>query len=475
MHRTRLISLLVLAAALCALPAAATTIVRVADTALVDRSDLVVEATFDGSRAVGAGRPSSAWDLRVDAVFKGRIDSSAIEVRVPGGETADGYVLHIYGAPRPTPGERLLLFLRELPDGGYTVTDFPQGAFQAASLAERSWAFRDLSGVRVLDPDLDVDPKPERWRDLSAFRAWIEDRAAGEERPADYFAAPSADEMQSLARAFTLFSELGRNLRWFTFDSGGSVTWRSGAQGVPNLTGGGGTEAQRAVAAWTDEASTPIRLVYGGTSGATAGLNEFDGENVMLWNDPNGEIEGQYNCSGGGTVAIGGPWYNTASTATFDGKTYIRIQGGDVVMNDGIECERTRTSLSKFLEEVTAHEVGHTLGLDHSSERADEPNFALRDALMFFRVHADGRGASLRNDDIAGIRALYLPASRQALVGDLNASSRVDGADLVILARAFGSRSGESRFVAKADLDSNRRIDGADLAILAANFGTSSG
>lgn len=60
------------------------------------------------------------------------------------------------------------------------------------------------------------------------------------------------------------------------------------------------------------------------------------------------------------------------------------------------------------------------------------------------------------------------------LKGDIDQSGRVDGADLVVLAVAFGSRAGDGRYKAVADLDGNGRVDGADLAILASNFGLSS-
>jgi len=60
------------------------------------------------------------------------------------------------------------------------------------------------------------------------------------------------------------------------------------------------------------------------------------------------------------------------------------------------------------------------------------------------------------------------------LVGDIDLSGRVDGADMVILARAFGTREGDRRYSAAADLNSNGRVDGTDLALLAANFGDSS-
>jgi len=60
------------------------------------------------------------------------------------------------------------------------------------------------------------------------------------------------------------------------------------------------------------------------------------------------------------------------------------------------------------------------------------------------------------------------------LDGDLNLSGRVDGVDLVLLARSFGSQKGSGRYVAAADIDDDGKVDGSDLALLAANFGENS-
>jgi hypothetical protein len=68
----------------------------------------------------------------------------------------------------------------------------------------------------------------------------------------------------------------------------------------------------------------------------------------------------------------------------------------------------------------------------------------------------------------------FLVQGTRFLAGDIDRSGRVDGADLVTLAIAFGSRQGEPRYKAIADLDGNGRIDGVDLARLAANFGQTS-
>jgi len=55
--------------------------------------------------------------------------------------------------------------------------------------------------------------------------------------------------------------------------------------------------------------------------------------------------------------------------------------------------------------------------------------------------------------------------------GDIDGDGRVDGLDLVMLARAFGAARGNSRYVRDADLDASGTVDGQDLAILASNFG----
>jgi len=55
---------------------------------------------------------------------------------------------------------------------------------------------------------------------------------------------------------------------------------------------------------------------------------------------------------------------------------------------------------------------------------------------------------------------------------DLDGSGRVDGTDLAILGRAFGSFIGDWRYSAEADIDGSGVVDGIDLALLAEYFGT---
>jgi len=59
-------------------------------------------------------------------------------------------------------------------------------------------------------------------------------------------------------------------------------------------------------------------------------------------------------------------------------------------------------------------------------------------------------------------------------VADIDISGRVDGYDLVRLARSFGTQCGDADYRSEVDLDRNCDIDGDDLSLLAAYFGESS-
>lgn len=58
-----------------------------------------------------------------------------------------------------------------------------------------------------------------------------------------------------------------------------------------------------------------------------------------------------------------------------------------------------------------------------------------------------------------------------ATLADANGSGRVDGFDLALLGRAFGSICAGPSYDATVDLDRDCQVDGADLALLAASFG----
>ena len=96
----------------------ATSFVRVADGDLADSAEaiaLVRVLAVDPSP--GADRPVTDYVVEVEDLIAGHLPGSSIVVRVLGGRTADGFGLHVYGAPRFGPGQSALLFLAPRPDG----------------------------------------------------------------------------------------------------------------------------------------------------------------------------------------------------------------------------------------------------------------------------------------------------------------------------------------------------------------------
>ncbi|MDQ1346987.1 MAG: Matrixin family metalloprotease [Acidobacteriota bacterium] len=401
---------LLLALALGAITAAeATTVKLVNDFRLVDQARIVLVARVTGTiPAAELDRPVTDYLMTVERVLKGSVGESSILVRVPGGRAANGMELKIWGAPTFVEGERALLFLGRHDDGTYRILHLMLGAFREALMAGHAVAYRDLSEVDVLDEVEALASETRKVRDFDLFADWIADRADSRLQVPNYYRFLPGNSQNSLLPMFTLLGEGGRDSRWFEFDSGGQVGWRIDPDPFAGFSGSTADGFRNALAAWNAESHTPIRLVMNGTSGLTAGFTTFDRQNVLLFEDPNGDIEGDFSCSTGGTLAIGGPWYDPDVTGRFNGETYIRIQGADIVLNDGIGCLFERSvNPAKAFEELVGHETGHTLGLGHASENGGETNQTLRDALMYFRIHNDGRGARLTSDDIAGLRTIY--------------------------------------------------------------------
>jgi len=396
-------------------PAAeATSFVAMRDSALADQAGLIVVARVAGRlpATTESGRPATDYLVEAERVLKGELLESGLVVRVPGGTGPDGIGLKIWGAPELADGSRVILFLNRGADGLYRPLHLMLGVFHELTVDGRSVAYRDFSEVREAGGADKVAVRQLRQvRDFARFADWLEARAQGERRRYGYFTRIDPARVQKLHDKYSFMNQDDVPLRWFEFDSGAGVNYFAHEAGQPGLEGGGFTEFQRALAAWNNEPATPIRLVYGGTTASNGGLDRYDFVNAILFADPNQEIEGTFDCAEGGTLAYGGPWFDSDTTGVFNSRRFIRIQGGDVVTNDGIDCFFQRSqNASAAAEELFAHELGHNLGMGHSSEDAGETNSLLRDALMYYRIHNDARGGRLNADDIAGIRYLYAPS-----------------------------------------------------------------
>ena len=381
---------------LLASPAAATTFQKVEDSVLADQAPAIVQARVAEVEPSTLGdRPATDYIIEVDRVLKGDIPGSTLVVRVPGGVRPDGVGLKIWGAPQMAAGENALLFLAPEDDGTFRILHLMLGAFHRQVVQGRSLALRDLSEAQEVRPD-GVGPASDEVRDFDRFADWIADRASGIVRERDYLVR--GGQIRSAVGAFTLMKG-GDDvpIRWFEFDNGQSVAWRVHSGGQPGL----GLDASIgtfnvALRAWNDDAGSNIRYTYAGTTTASNGFDDGDGANTILFEDPgDGGSKGSFECGTGGVIAVGGPWYYN-STRTYKGRSYHPTAEADIVTNDGTSCFFANNP--RVAEEVFAHELGHTLGLDHS---------ATRDALMFARAHDDNRGARLHADDRAAVAELY--------------------------------------------------------------------
>lgn len=378
-------------AAVLTAPAGATTYVMMSDQALLDQSPLVVEGrVVRVSGAPIAAPPTTDIEIRVLRVLKGQAGATLV-VRQLGGPSPSGERVRIEGIQPLVPGDRALLFLQPRSDGTWGVTQLIFGAFRRVASGGRFYAMRNLGAAREIAP---LGAASERPRDWAGFTAWVEDRAAGRARAADYL-RPLSSALQTQVEAFTLLTEGSPGCgdgnhatRWFGFPASVAISANSGGQ--PGLAGGGFGQIQTALAAWTADPGSNVSYVWGGTSAISSSCG-----NTIYFDDPHNEISGSF--SGSGTVAIGGPCFS-CSLQSFNSTSYHPIQNVFVVTQDNIDSLFAGPNGSTLAAELFAHELGHTLGLGHTNAAG---------SLMNPTLHSPPIGAALGADEKAGIATLY--------------------------------------------------------------------
>lgn len=162
---------------------------------------------------------------------------------------------------------------------------------------------------------------------------------------------------------------------------------------------------QAALDAWSAVSSLRFRIEATTSFGvASKNINTPDGKLRLQLHDNFNAIPSTSTLGIGGST-ISGPAHiaTPGSGATIAGRTFLLLTQGYVVLN------HRSTSMTDPLvfAEVLTHEIGHALGLVHSSGDPSEPEPMLQDATMYYASHADGRGADIRTYDEDRIRFGY--------------------------------------------------------------------
>ena len=146
------------------------------------------------------------------------------------------------------------------------------------------------------------------------------------------------------------------------------------------------TAVQYAMNVWNTSGSS-FRFQYGGTASDTA--TAYDNRNVVIFR----------NASSGSSIGTTYSWWDSSQ----------RLLDSDIIFWDSgfkfftgsIGCGIVSNAV--YLEDVATHELGHALGLNHSSSS---------DATMYPSYsYCSQAMRTLASDDVAGVKALYPAAA----------------------------------------------------------------
>lgn len=353
----------------------------------VQNAAAICHATVLGAESfrseTDGGIHTRTW-LRVNEAFKGTFPATITVVHRGGRVGEAGEVSS--DAPKLRVGDERLFLLGRRADGTLFVDNGPAGA----PLLARAGTGKTATST-VTDPSALALLSAARSRYPSATGPDLTGQSA------------SAIVPQAVNG---LLNSGGISRRFTTGDRGEPIEYLVDTDALP----AGLTQAQalnavsNAFQAWANVTGLRFRFLGVTSFGVTAGNVSTNDGRIRL------QLHDLYNSiSGSTTLGVGG-------NAFSDGGFASGGSGGNVAGNEFFHCTRgylvmkhTQASLQTPLtfEEVLCHEIGHVLSMDHSSENDPEANTTLKQAIMYFQVHADGRGATLGTYDPPVVQQAY--------------------------------------------------------------------
>ncbi|HYK05338.1 MAG TPA: hypothetical protein VE974_26545 [Thermoanaerobaculia bacterium] len=418
------------------------------DDVLIEQAEAIIVGRVASSEA----RPTrgiETWSaIEVEEVLKGEAafaPGQTIELAEAGGIVGERALI-VPGSPRYRKNDRVIAFLQRREDGQWVTLHMGLGKFRSEERGGRRKLLRGEEGEPIIGVTPDgreyVDPE----RDEERFRTYIRERSRGKRPYKDYeehakrIRKPVA-ELASLAMLPVLpqvmsaypassYSMLvsGRPARWRTWDTGGTISYRS--NGTQRNQADSVGSAMRALAAWTNDTGSGIKLAYAGTTTATRGTVS-DGINSIIFNDPANEVAGSW--TGSGVVAVGRFWANLTAH-TWKSESFYVITEGDVTVQDGVVL-----SSVKF-DEGMVHELGHTLGFRHSND-AKVPSTT---AAVMNSTLTGKYGINLQSWDRSAAAATYstattTPCTAPAITGQPRSTTVRSGTATTLVVTATGT------------------------------------